>query len=206
MTSTPARGSRRDILAFGRSDRVGLALVLVAVSLLSIGTWVLAPVVTWAAGGALPLPFSGEVVVPALDAAGIRYDSADYLVHIEDASTSQWVLHLLPGLGFAAVVVLGALLLLPVMRRVGAGDPFAPGAVWRLRTIGMLLLVGWPVLTVAQALADGAALAWAGIEGLPAGASLTIPVGPVVAGLAVGLVAEAFAAGSRLREDVEGLV
>ena len=205
MTGSRSSRPRRDLLRFDRSDRIGLVLVLTAAGLLSLGTWVVVPALAWATGGALPVPTSGEVDVPLLDAAGVRHGEADYLVHLDDASTGQWLLHLAPGVGFV-VVLLCALFFAPVLRGVGSGDPFEPGNVRRLRAIGLLLLVAWPVLTVAQGVADGFVLDAADIPGLPLSAEFTLPVGVMAAGMVLGLLAEAFASGSRLREDVEGLV
>lgn len=207
MAPTPstARGSR-DLLRFDRSDRIGLVLVLAAAGLLSVATWLLVPILGWASGSALPVPFSSEVEVPRLDAAGLRYGEADYLLRIPDAGVGQWLLHLLPGLGFTAIVVVGAVLLAPVIGDIGRGDPFRSRNVRRLRVVGMLLLVGWPVMTVLQSVADAAALASLDVEGVPVGITVALPFGVMIAGMIVGLVAEAFAAGSRLRDDVDGLV
>ena len=201
---TTRRG--RDLLAFDRVDRIGLVLVLALAGLVSATAWVLVPVLTWATGGDLPVPFFSEVTVPALDAAGIRYGEADYPIRVADATTGQWLLHLVPGLGFTAVVVGCAALLLPVVRDLGRGDPFTPANVRRLRAIGLLLLVAWPVLTLVESAAAAAVLGQLDLGDLGTRASLTLPLGVMLAGLVVGLVAEAFAAGSRLRDDVDGLV
>lgn len=201
---TTRRG--QDLLAFDRVDRIGLVLVLALAAVGSATAWVVVPALTWATGGDLRVPFFSEVTVPPLDAAGIRYDEADYLVHVADATTGQWLLHLVPGLGFTAVVLRCAALLVPVVRDLGRGDPFAPANVRRLRVVGLLLLVAWPVLTLAQSAAEAAVIGQLDLGGLGTRVSLTLPLGVMLAGLVAGLVAEAFAAGSRLRDDVDGLV
>ena len=197
---------RRDLLTFDRFDRSGLVVVLAVVALLSVVHWVVAPLLAWAGGESLPLPFSSPVDVPALDAAGIRYSEADYTLFVADAGAGQWLLHLLPGVGFSAVVVTGVLLFAPVVRDLGRGDPFRPENVRRLRLIGLLLLGAWPVITVVQEAVDAAAIAALDLGDIAPTASLTLPLGVMIAGLVVGMVAEAFGSGSRLRADVDGLV
>lgn len=46
----------------------------------------------------------------------------------------------------------------------------------------------------------------ADLGGLPPTASISLPWLPIVAGLIVALIAQAFVAGAALRDDVEGLV
>jgi hypothetical protein len=196
----------RELLAFGRSDRIGLVLLLLAAGLLAGKTWVVVPLVAWAGGSDLPVPFASEVSVPALDAAGIGHSEAEYLLHVPGATTGQWLLHLLPGVGLTVVVLACAALFAGLVRDVGRNDPFTAVNVRRLRVIGLLLLVAWPVLTLVRFAADAAVLAGLDLGELDSSFRFGLPVGVMAAGLVAGLLAEAFAAGSRLRDDVDGLV
>ena len=200
------RPPRRELLAFGRSDRIGLVLLLGAAGLAAAGTWVLVPLLAWVGGSDLPVPFASEVSVPALDAAGVRYSDAQYLLHLTDPTSGQRLLHLLPGVGFTAVVVVAAALVARLVRDVGRNDPFTPVNVRRLRVLGLLLLVAWPVVTLVQFAADAAVLAGHDLGELGSSFRFELPVGVMLAGMVAGLLAEAFAAGSRLRDDVDGLV
>jgi hypothetical protein len=193
-------------MSFDRVDRIGLTVVLVLAAVLAAVTWIVGPVLAWANGDDLLVPHAGAVSVPALDAAGIGYSEAEYLIRVADAPAGQWLLRLLPGLGFTAVVGAGAWLLVRVIRDIGREEPFTLANVRRLRALGLLMLVAWPVLTLVQSAVDSLTIARLDVEGIGAGLHFTLPVVVMVAGMVVGLVAEAFAAGARLRADVDGLV
>ncbi|HET6749674.1 MAG TPA: DUF2975 domain-containing protein [Actinomycetes bacterium] len=108
---------------------------------------------------------------------------------------------LLPGL----LVVAALWQLWGLLRSARRGDPFTIANVWRLRQFGWLLLLGWPLVAyLTMALKEWLA------SSLPAnetGGLFAPPIGgALVFGLAVLVLAEVFAHGLRLREDVEGTV
>jgi len=126
-------------------------------------------------------------------------------VTIHDARPAQLFLRLaidlLPGL-----LILAALWQLwGLLRSARQGDPFTTANVRRLRKFGWLLLLGWPLVAyVTTALkSDLAATVPADVT-----SGLFAPPIPLalVFGLAVLVLAEVFAHGLRLREDVEGTI
>jgi DUF2975 family protein len=126
-------------------------------------------------------------------------------VTIDDARPNQLFLRLaitlLPGL----LLVAALWQLWGLLRSARQGDPFTTANVWRLRQFGWLLLLGWPLVAyLTMALKEQLATT------LPANdtAGLFAPPigGALLFGLAVLVLAEVFAHGLRLREDVEGTI
>ena len=126
-------------------------------------------------------------------------------VTIDDARPAQLFLRLaitlLPGL----LIVAALWQLWGLLRSARQGDPFTTDNVGRLRQFGLLLLLGWPLVAyLTMALKEGLATT------LPANdtAGLFAPPigGALLFGLAVLVLAEVFAHGLRLREDVEGTI
>lgn len=211
-TSTPhPTKPRRDWLAFDRSDRWGFAVMLGLGVVATTLTQVVVPLVGWARGRQLAVPFVSDVDVAGLPTEHLDYrNPADYELLIADPSTRQRLLDLLPGLGYVVVVAALAWLLFRLMRSIGRGDPFAAANVRRLRQMAGLLAVGWTVVYFAEATCSFAILAGVDLDGtgLAGGPRtvLTLPIVPFVLGVIAALVAEAFKAGSRLQDDVAGLV
>jgi hypothetical protein len=126
-------------------------------------------------------------------------------VTIDHASPSQLFLRLaitlLPGLLLVALLWQ----LWGLLRSARQGDPFTTANVWRLRRFGWLLLLGWPLVAyLTMALKEFLAMS------LPANDTEGLfapPIGgALLFGLAVLVLAEVFAHGLRLREDVEGTI
>lgn len=182
---------RRDLFAFDRSDGVGLTVLLV---------------LAWVRGEALPVPYSSPVTVAGLDAVRQRHTEGRYDLLVADPSTAQRLLDLVPGALLATLVVAGTVVLLRVMRDIGAGEPFAPVNVTRLRVLAALLLLGVPLAELARTVGIGAILSGLELGPLPVTAEFTLPWAALVTGLVTALLAEAFRAGSQLRADLEGLV
>jgi len=142
--------------------------------------------------------------VAGLPRGALPPDDFDVIVRVRDASASQirWVAarDLAPGL----LVVAALWLLRQLLVSVRDGDPFTDANVRRLRVLGLILLAGVPLATL---LASWCASELAGSAHLPsAGIQLSIPGGVVLGGLGTFVLAEVFAAGVRLRADLEGTV
>lgn len=202
----PASRRERDVFAFDRADRWSLAVVLGLVSIVAAVTTVVGPLAGWAKGEALRVPFFSEVDVPALSGTGLGHGLGEYDLIIPDPTTAQRLLDLVPGLAWLALVVAACWLVLRVMGDVGRADPFQLRNVRRLRQLAALLAIGWPVLWIAQATIAFAILTDLDLGDVGPRAMVTFPLLPVLVGLVVALLAEAFKAGIRLREDVDGLV
>lgn len=204
--STPPREPRRDPLAFDRSDRWGLLALLAVVALGAVLVWVVEPVAAWAGGHGILIQLVSEVAVPELDAAGVAHGPASYDVDLADPTAWQRLLAMAPGLISAALVVLACWLVVRVMRSIATGDPFEPRNVTRLRALAATLVFGAPVVFFLELSVRGVLLGSMDLGGLEASAFLSIPWQAAVVGMVVALLAEAFKAGSRLRDDVAGLV
>ena len=202
----PAPKPRRDWFAFDRSDRWGLGILLALVVLGALVADVVVPLVRWGAGDGIPLPFLSDVTVPELDAVGTTYGVASYDVTLADPTVGQRLLDLAPGVLAVGLVATGCALILAVMRSIAAGDPFIAGNVRRMRQLAALLLVGPFVTFFLSMSAHGALLGDVNVGSLPFTAHLDIPWAWFIAGMVVALLAEAFKAGSGLRDDVDGLV
>ena len=144
------------------------------------------------------MPFFSQVEVPGLAGTGLGHRDARYDLLVDDPTASQRLLDLLPGLGYLVIVVLAGYLVLRVMRDIGRGDPFRPHNVRRLRALAALLAFGWPVVVFAEVTCRFTLVSGLDLGDLGPRAAFDVPVLPLVVGITVALVAEAFKAGSRL--------
>jgi small-conductance mechanosensitive channel len=126
-------------------------------------------------------------------------------VTIRDARPGQLFLRL--AIDLLSVLLIVALLwqLWGLLRSARKGDPFTTANVWRLRQFGWLLLLGWPLVAyVTFALKEFLAMTPPADQ---TGGHFAPPIGlALLFGLAVLILAEVFAHGLRLREDVEGTI
>jgi hypothetical protein len=126
-------------------------------------------------------------------------------VTIRDARPGQLFVRLAIDLLSVLLIVAALWQLWGLLRSARKGDPFTTANVWRLRQFGWLLLLGWPLVAyVTFALKEWLATTppgaqTAGLFAPPIGLALLF-------GLAVLILAEVFAHGLRLREDVEGTI
>jgi len=129
-------------------------------------------------------------------------------VTIDHANPTQLFLRLaitlLPGLLIIALLWQ----LWGLLRSARHGDPFTDANIWRLRQFGWLLLLGWPLVAyLTMALKELLAATWASPTDPSQGGVFAPPIGgALIFGLAVLVLAEVFAHGLRLREDVDGTI
>lgn len=203
-SSHPAR--RRDWLAFDRSDRFGLAALLGLVAVIAGLSQVVAPAMSWSRGESLTVPYLSEISVPQLDAAGVDHGEGVYELRVDDPTTGQRLLDIAPGILVLALTLMACWLVLRLMRDIGRGEAFTPRNVVRMRQLAGLLAFGVPIVGFARLSCNGAILGGLDLGGLPPAASFEIPWLAVVIGGCLALFAEAFKAGTALRDDVDGLV
>jgi len=134
-------------------------------------------------------------------------DNDPVTVTIDHASPTQLFLRLamtlLPGLLIVALLWQ----LWGLLRSARQGDPFTGANVWRLRQFGWLLLLGWPLVAyLTMALKELLAATWTSPTDQTEGLFAPPIGGALIFGLAVLVLAEVFAHGLRLREDVEGTI
>jgi hypothetical protein len=137
----------------------------------------------------------------------LRHDP-QVTLEVRDPSAAQRLLSVGMDVG-PFVLLVGALWLLRgLARSVTEGDPFNASNVTRLRRLGFLLVLGAPAVELVNwalrlSLSNTLPADEFGDVGFP-GAS--VPFVLLLAGLGAFVLAEVFAAGVRLREDVEGTV
>jgi hypothetical protein len=200
-----------------RAARIGYRLVTVMLVLVvAFGAWVVISAGFGAARHGNSLLWSGTVSVSAkLNRETIRPlpnglvpdDSPRVSLLVFHPSTGQMLLA--HGMQFAPLILFaaGLWLLRGLARSVLEGDPFGPVNVQRLRRLGYLLVLGTPALVLVSGTLRNAL-----IQTLPdpradvSFPGLTVPPGALIGGLGAFILAEVFAHGVRLREDVEGTV
>ena len=132
----------------------------------------------------------------------------DVTLEIRDATTEQQLLSAGTAVGPALLLGIGLWLLRGLAGSVREGAPFGRANVARLRSLGLLLVVGGSIVAVADwalrlSLANtlpASAFGGVGFEGF------RFPFPLLLAGLGAFILAEVFARGVELREDVEATV
>lgn len=127
---------------------------------------------------------------------------------MNDPTTKQMFLRSAPDLGPVVLFVFGLWLMRGFLGTVVAGDPFGTANAKRLRWIGFLLVIGAPVVELLNSVLHEALF-----NDLPPAhpsdlltSGFSLPTGAMIGGLGAFILAEVFAYGERLREDVEGTV
>jgi Protein of unknown function (DUF2975) len=155
----------------------------------------------------VPLQLAPEEVGPL--PAGVRVDSwADVTVVIDDPSSTQMFLRSATDIGPLLLFVAGLWLLRGFARSVKEGDPFGAANVQRLRRLGFILVLGAPLVELLNtSLRHSLYEELPSFQGVDLGvAGFALPAGALLGGLGAFILAEVFAHGARLREDVEGTV
>ena len=139
-----------------------------------------------------------------LPSGTIRPDHFDVVVRVRHATREQlgWAAgrDLVPGVVFVAALWLVRSLLRSVRDR----DPFTEMNVRRLRVLALVVLIGVPVAIFVSSIFAGALARSAGLHS--SGTQITISGPALLGGLALFVLAEVFAAGVRMRDDLEGTV
>lgn len=216
--------SRRPLLQWTRADSVLLQGVLFLVLLLlalSFGVtvlWILSVIPAGAMGwmNQITVHHTSEVAraVPELTllSEDVSVRGTDTLVLVfENPDILERLLLALPVLLQQALGLVVVSLVLRVLQSLGAGDPFVPANVRRVYAVAFAVLLGSLALPMVESIANAAL--WADRVPLDEVALLALdlgigsgPVAGALAGLLLASLAEVFRRGSRMREDVEGLV
>jgi hypothetical protein len=155
----------------------------------------------------VPVQLSPEDVGPLPEGVNVS-GWPDMRVEVADPTMKQTLLQAALAIGPGLLVIAGLWLLRGFLRSVLAGDPFGARNVQRLRNLGLLLAAGTPLVALVDT-----ALRNALFDELPpypsldlGSAGFSFPLGEVLAGLGAFILAEVFAYGRRLREDVEATI
>jgi DUF2975 family protein len=134
-------------------------------------------------------------------------------VDLVDPSMLQRVIATVPILVWWALALAGLWLLRKVARSAAKEDPFQDPNVTRLRWLGALFLLGFPLATIL----DGyfrdllfSADVWTGGPlprgGMATGFQVVVSAPAIMAAVCLFALAEVFAYGTRLREDVDATI
>jgi len=198
----------RDLLEFDRADRIGARALIAAVLAGTAYVTILEPIRRWVGGDPVEVGASlQQVGAPSLPAGGLRVESpTDVALSVAAPTDGERLAQLLVGLATLACVALVGVLVLRLVGDLGRGDPFQRRNVTRLRVIALVVGFGPLLLAIVGSGVD----AWLLARRMPEGASYTaswdVPVAWIVAMLLLAAIAQAFAIGARLRDDVEGLI
>jgi hypothetical protein len=132
-------------------------------------------------------------------------DDARVKVEIGNPTSAQLLLSTGTHIGPLALLIAALWLLRGLARSVREREPFGGANVTRLRTLGFLLLLGYPAVELVNwalrlALSNTATLSDLTTPGL------TVQAPPLLAALGAFILAEVFARGTGLREDVEATI
>jgi hypothetical protein len=133
-------------------------------------------------------------------------------VDVRDPSPSQRVIATVPPLVWWTLALVVLWLLRKVTRSAAHRDPFQGANVTRLRWLGALFLLGFPLATIVEGYFTDwffSAGVWTGGPLPSGGIAIGFPVvnGPaILAAVSLFALAEVFAYGARLREDVDATI
>jgi DUF2975 family protein len=161
----------------------------------------------------LSLPASVSVADVRLPASFEIAGPLPVTVDLVDPSLLQRVIATVPILVWWALALVGLWLLRKVARSAAKEDPFQASNVTRLRWLGALFLLGFPFATIV----DGyfrdllfSADVWTGGPlppgGIATGFEVVVSAPAIMAAVCLFALAEVFAYGARLREDVDATI
>lgn len=154
-------------------------------------------ITTWPGQLAEPLPPGFDLV-----------EHVPIQVTLRQPTLAQLLLSVAVGLLPLLLVAAVLWLLRGLARSVRHGDPFSAANVRRLRRLGLLFLLGYPVMVLVTRLLQNwlvTTLPVLPLGGIGTTLDVISPIA-LLAGLVMFLLAEVFAHGLRLREDVEGTI
>jgi hypothetical protein len=149
-----------------------------------------------------------DVGLPGFEGGGALPVSVD----IRDPSTSLRVIATVPVFVWWALSLVGLWLLRKVVRSAAHGDPFRAANVSRLRWLGAIFLLGFPLATMVGSYFEQLLFSsdvWTGPVppgGFETGLDVMISAPAILAAVSLFALAEVFAYGARLREDVDATI
>jgi len=200
--------TKRDWLVFSDLDylitKIVLGIAVVGSVLFGLG----GPIRDAVTNAPLPVSYSTKVTSGIPLPRGATHDGdATVELMLTDATLSERLTQALPELLIAAMTIAVALLLYRLLRDTQAGEPFTRRNVWRISTTALIVGIGGMPVQFVQGVADNMIQTSGRIpdQGDPSFVFTFGPL-PLVAGIVIALIGEAFRRGVQLRDDVEGLV
>ena len=188
---------------WSRADQLGLEALLWVVP--ALGALSLVPQVVDAVRDE-PLEVTGALPAELVDAADVVSGLVTGTLVLPDPTFAERLLALLPAASWVALAAVVCWLLLGVARGLRDGDPFTRTNARRLVALALVLVAGGLLLQVVDGIATDLLLEAALPEGTSRTRVFELSLWPVPVGMLLAFLAEVFARGVRLREDVEGLV
>ena len=208
MDANASGKTKRDWLAFDRSDYLVTKILLAIVVLVSLLFDLVAPVVDAVRNAPLPVSYTTKVSSGVLLPRGATHDGEVTMEPLLNGATlGERLVQATPGLLGGAVSIAVATLLFQLLRTTQAGDPFTRRNVRRINTMALVVGIGGSLAHLAQGIADNAMYT---TGRLPRPDTLffemTLPLTPLVVMMVIFLIGETFRRGVKLRDDLEGLV
>jgi Protein of unknown function (DUF2975) len=134
-------------------------------------------------------------------------------VDLADPSLTQRVIATVPIFAWWTLALVGLWLLRKVARSAAKGDPFQKSNVGRLRWLGALFLLGFPLATMIAGYFSDLLFSpdiWTGGPlppgGIDTGSQVVVSAPAIMAAVCLFALAEVFGYGARLREDVDATI
>lgn len=154
----------------------------------------------------LPLT-EGGLVSPRGERAGIvGIGETTVTLIFADPTPAQRLLYAVPVVLGTVIILLVLMLLLGIARTLRSGDPFVAGNARRVTAIAVLALIGGIATQLVGQYARAKLLQAPGVPEEFTPVFFELSFLPVIVGLPLAFFAEVFRRGTKLREDVEGLV
>jgi hypothetical protein len=206
MDANASGRTRRDWLAFDRSDYIGAKIILGIVLVGSVLFGLIGPILNTVNNAPLPVTYTSKVTSGIPLPHGATLDGpATVQVLLTDVSFGERLTQAIPAFIGAGLTIAIALLLFQLLRSTQAGEPFTRRNVWRINTIALIVGLGGMLVQFAGGVADNA-IQTTGRLPRPDTLTLTFTPLPLAVMIVIALVGEAFRRGVVLRDDVEGLV
>jgi Protein of unknown function (DUF2975) len=208
MDSNTSGKTKRDWLAFDRSDYIATKILLAIIVVGALIVDLVAPVVEAVRNAPLLMSFTTKVTSGITLPRGATHDGVVTMeLLLKDPTHGERLVQAVPGLLGAAVSITVALLLFQLLRTTQAGDPFTRRNVRRINTVALVVGLGGTLAQLAQEIADNAFYTSGRLPKTDTMIfEMTLPLMPLVVMMVIFLIGETFRRGVQLRDDVEGLV
>jgi len=208
MHANASGKTKRDWLAFDRSDYIATKVLLALTVAASLLYGLVGPLIDAARNTPLPVSYTTRVTSGIPLPRGATHDGEVMMeLLLRDATLGERLIQAVPALLGAAATIAIALLLFQLLRTTQAGDPFIRRNVQRINTIAFIVGFGGSLVQLAWAVADNAIYTSDRLPKPDNGIiGMTFTLTPLVAMMVIFLIGETFRRGVALRDDVEGLV
>jgi len=200
--------TKRDWLAFDRSDYIGAKIVLGITVAGSVVFGLFGPILNALNNAPLRVTYTSKVTrgIPLPRGATLEGPVTVQVV-LKDPTLGERLTQAIPAFLVASLTIAIVVLLFQLLRSTQAGEPFTRRNIVRINIIALSVGIGGMLVQFAGGVADNAIQATGRLpESAGPSFEVTFTLMPLALMLVIALVGEAFRRGVVLREDVEGLV